>query len=160
MGKQKFRIHTNKTVFRSIAEDHYKEMKFHLERNIRGRIVTADPEQKSFKAAMISVVFYCMWLEEELCFQIVNKTKIYTKEYNKKHDRLTYEEKLRFLGLKDEDIIQSVENLRNLRNSLVHEKAIPGAMKKPNPLQPQVEEVHQLMIRIEQFFKELQHTNQ
>ena len=66
-------IPTNVCTYKAIADEAYREMAEDAERNERqnpdgrgGTIKWFDPEQKSFKQAMVSVVFTCIWLEATL----------------------------------------------------------------------------------------------
>ena len=120
-------ILTNVCTYKAIAEEAYREMAKDLERNVRpnpdgrgGAIKLFDPEQTSFKQAMVSVVFTCIWLEATLHLLIVGR---YGKNRFKELDRHPYEHKLEALGCDDEDLINRVGRLRNARRELVHEKA-------------------------------------
>lgn len=94
-----------------------------------GFIVTYDPEQKSFKQSLIAIAFAAMFLEA--CFYIAGVKRFGALEYNKKrngrkksHDEKTYEEKLQLFGLCDPDLLAEAKRFREMRNDLVHEKAI------------------------------------
>lgn len=121
-------VFTNVHIFGAIADTAYKKMSELLANNIRrnpdsssGVIKIFDPEQTSFKEAMISIVFSCMWLEATLHLLIVRK---FDRERFKNADRrLSYEEKLRLLECRDEQLLNNVERLRKSRRELVHEKA-------------------------------------
>ena len=58
-----------------------------------GWIITYDPDQTSFKQAMISIVFTAMWFEALMHLLIVQK---YGIELFKKYDRKNYADKLKF----------------------------------------------------------------
>lgn len=45
------------------------------------------------------------------------------EDWEKKFDRKPYEEKLKALGITDEEILASAKRLREVRKDLVHEKA-------------------------------------
>lgn len=118
---------TNVHIFRSIADEAYRKMSDDMKKNLRTRpegnpvaIKTIDPERKSFKQAMISIAFSCIWLEAILHLLIVHECGI---ERFKKVDRCSYEHKLDLLGCKDTDLLQNVKRLRMARNALIHEKA-------------------------------------
>lgn len=85
-----------------------------------GWIITYDPEQKSYKAALIVIVFCGMFLEALLHLLIVNRKGIVAF---KSYDRKTYEDKLRFLDCTEESILNLCENYRKARREIVHEKA-------------------------------------
>lgn len=120
-------ILTNVRIFRSIADTAYEKMSEDMDKRVRpkpdgsaGVIKTFDPEQMSFKEAMISIVFTCIWLEAILHLLIVQK---YGKKYFKKVDHDSYEKKLQLLECCDEQLLKNVERLRTARRELVHEKA-------------------------------------
>lgn len=119
---------TNVGVYRSIAEEAYKEMSADMDANVRpgpegsGVVIkTFDPEQRSFKQAMISVVFTCIWLEAALHFLIVEK--LGREAYTRQVDYLGYGNKLMLLDCEDEELLTNAERLRQVRRELVHEKA-------------------------------------
>ena len=121
-------IFTNVHIFGAIADAAYKRMSEDMDRNVRpmpdgspGTIKTFDPEQKSFKEAMISVVFSCIWLEALLHLLIVRKFG--RKCFKKVDRRLSYREKLGLLGCGDDRLLEWTEQLQGSRRQLVHEKA-------------------------------------
>jgi hypothetical protein len=118
---------TNVEVYRTIADEAYKKMVQSVEAGRRpkadgtaGWIVTYDPDQTSFKQAMISLVFTAMWIEALMHLLIV---KAYGKDKFKEYDFKSYEEKLTMLGCTDEKLLNSVYRFRKTRKALVHEKA-------------------------------------
>ena len=118
---------TNVHIFRSIAEDAYWEMSDDMKKNIRPGlegnpvvIKTLDSERTSFKQAMISIAFTCIWLEAILHLLIVQEFGI--KRF-KNVDRCSYKYKLGLLGCQDAELLQNVERLQKARNALIHEKA-------------------------------------
>ena len=118
---------TNVGVYRSIADEAYREMSADMDANVRPGpegsdvvIKTFDPKQRSFKQAMISVVFTCIWLEATLHLLIVGKLG---REGYKSIDRSIYRDKLTLLGCGDEELLRYAERLREARRELVHEKA-------------------------------------
>lgn len=119
---------TNVSIYRSIADDAYRQMSTDLDTHVRAVaqgsdvvVKTLDPEQLSFKQAMISVVFTCIWLEATLHLLIVGRYG--RKGYTKKVDRYGYGAKLSLLDCRDEELLSNVERLRKARRELVHEKA-------------------------------------
>lgn len=119
---------TNVGVYRSIADEAYSEMSADMDANVRPGpegsdvvIKTFDPEQRSFKQAMISVVFTCIWLEATLHLLIVGK--LGREGYTNKIDRSGYGDKLTLLDCGDEELLRTAERLREARRELVHEKA-------------------------------------
>ena len=87
-----------------------------------GFIITYDPEQKSFKNSLVAIVFAGMFLEA--CFYIAGVKRFGAAEYNKKHDGKKYEDKLPLFGLSDPALLAEAKRFREMRNELVHEKAI------------------------------------
>lgn len=118
---------TNAEVYRTITDEAYQKMVQSIEAGRRpkpdgstGWIVTYDPDQTSFKQAMISLVFTGMWLEAMMHLLIV---KAHGKDRFKEYDFESYEEKLTLLGCTDEELLNSVSRFRKARRALVHEKA-------------------------------------
>ena len=119
---------TNVRIYWSIADDAYRQMSADMDAHVRpgpegsGAVVKIfDPEQLSFKQAMISVVFTCIWLEAALHLLIVGR--LGRDAYTKKVDYSGYEDKLTLLGCGDEELLGNVERLQQARRELVHEKA-------------------------------------
>ena len=119
---------TNVRVYRSIADDAYKQMWADMDANVRpGRegsdcvVKIFDPEQLSFKQAMISVVFTCVWLEATLHLLIVGN--IGRNAYTNKVDHSGYRDKLNLLDCWDEELLRHVDRLQQVRRELVHENA-------------------------------------
>ena len=119
---------TNVRIYRSIADAAHRKMSEDMGANVRPAaersdvvIKTFDPDQLSFKQAMISVVFTCIWLEATLHLLIVAR---YGREsYTNRVDRCGYEGKLKLLDCREEEMLKNVEQLRKARRDLVHEKA-------------------------------------
>ena len=120
-------VFTNVHIFGAIADTAYNKMSEDMDKNVRskpdgspGVIKTFDPEQTSFKEAMISIVFSCIWLEALLHLLIVRK---FGRKRFRKVDKYTYEKKLELLECSNEQLLGNVERLRTARRELVHEKA-------------------------------------
>lgn len=120
---------TNCFLYFKIAMDAYASMEEDLGKNIRpkpngeeGNVLTFDPDKKSFKNSLISVVFFGMYLDSILHIMVSKKVGI--EEYRKNIDRQIYEEKLKFLGVNDQALLDRVKEFRKGRNELVHEKAL------------------------------------
>jgi hypothetical protein len=84
----------------------------HMEAGIRpkkngepGCIKTPDPERKSFKAALITIVFCGVFLEALLHLLIVDKKGV--EEFKKVDKKESYEGKLSLLECKDTEIKKS-----------------------------------------------------
>jgi len=118
---------TNAAIYKTIADEAYQNMVQSVEAGRRpkpdgsaGWVITYDPNQTSFKQAMISLVFTGMWLEAMMHLLIV---KAHSKDKFKEYDFKSYEEKLTLLGCTDQELLNSVSKFRKARKSLVHEKA-------------------------------------
>jgi len=117
---------SNVSIYRTIAEEAYIKMVNGVEnqrtpkQNGTGWIIKYDPGHMSFKNAMIVVVFTGMWLEALLHIRIVQK---YDEKKFKQYDFKSYKDKLRLLGVEDEELLEKVERFRKIRKELVHEKA-------------------------------------
>lgn len=118
---------SNISVYKAISEEAYLRMRELIDTGrsrkpdgSEGWVIKYDPEQKSFKQSMISIVFMGIWLEALLHLKIVSKFNV--KKF-KDYDHKTYEEKLKLLGFDDVDQLKMVEKFRKCRKALVHEKA-------------------------------------
>ena len=87
-----------------------------------GWILTPDPEQRSFKQALIAIVFSGAYLEAIL--RIVGRDRLGPEEYGRIEYGTTYEKKLERLGIADPALLGKCERLRESRNEVVHEKAL------------------------------------
>ena len=150
-------LHTNVRVYRAIADEAYQKMVQSIEAGRRpkpdgsaGWIVTCDPDQTSFKQAMISIVFTGVWVEAMLHLLIV---KAYGKDKYIEYDFKSYEEKLRLLGCSDEKLMDSVSRFRKARKDLVHEKAHidDGEIRFA---QKEAEKAYELLAAISEHFSE------
>jgi hypothetical protein len=119
-----------------------------------GWIKKIDPDQKSFKQAMISIVFTGIWLEALLHLKIV---KYHSEDVFNEYDFKSYEEKLQLLECADPNIIERVTRFRKCRKELVHEKAFldDGKMKKA---QDEADNAYELLIAINDYFIERSNT--
>jgi hypothetical protein len=120
-------IYTNVSTYRAIAIEAFEAMRELVESGRRtkeagstGLILKFDPNQKSFKWAMIAIIFTGMWLEALLHLLILRD---HGEEKFKEVDCKSYEEELRLIGIKDESILESAARFRVARKALVHEKA-------------------------------------
>lgn len=121
---QEFTV-TNISTYKDIAVEHYllmiKEMRSNrrpIKNGENGWVLNLDPKRKSFKSAMITIVFVGMWLDAALHQLIVSMGKNSRKVYN-----MNYEEKLILIGINDPLVIEKVKWFRESRNDLIHEKA-------------------------------------
>ena len=124
-SKQRY-VFTNIDVFRAIADAAFMRMTDDGDLRSRpesvdsGHVKSFDPNQTSFKEALISVVFSSIWLEAALHLLIV---ETHGRERYEEVDRKSYEKKLGLLGCSDARLLKKVEQLREARKELVHEKA-------------------------------------
>jgi len=120
---------SNLDVYLAIAEEALAESE-RLDKSARtpkpdgepGFIVRYDPKRKSFKNSLIAITFAGIYLEA--LFYIVGVNRFGATEYNKNHDRKTYEQKLRLFGISDAELLTRCECFREMRKDVVHEKAI------------------------------------
>ena len=156
-------ILTNVRVYRSIADDAYRQMSADMNANIRPRpdgsdgvFKTFDPEQLSFKQAMISIVFTGIWLEAALHLLIVRNRG--RNAYTDKVDHYSYRGKLILLDCADEELLRKVDRLQQARRDLVHEKAhreyndageFTGELRTA---QDEAENARDVMLAVEQWF--------
>ena len=120
-------IFTNVSTYRAIAIEAFETMRDLVVSGRRpkedgspGWILQFDPNQKSFKQAMIAIVFTGIWLEALLHLLIVRD---HGEEKFREFDRKPYEEKLRLIGIDNISILEVAARFRIARNELVHEKA-------------------------------------
>lgn len=129
-------MHTNIEIYSAIATEAFEEMRKLDSKAIKpkesgsGFIITYDREHKSFKNAMIVIVFTGMWLGALLHQEIVKKHG--QAEFKKVDKKFNYEQKLKKLGFSDESLLSNVMLFRETRKELVHEKAFleSGNIKK------------------------------
>jgi hypothetical protein len=119
---------TNGRAYYAIAREAFELMKEDDAKNIRSRqdgqpgfVKTIDPYGKSFKNALICIVFCGIYLEATLHLLIGKKLGM---DECKRLDRKSYEEKLHALGCNDETIIVDAGKFRESRKEVVHEKAL------------------------------------
>lgn len=120
-------IVSNVWFFYRIAKDSHESMKTHFESGRRprtdgepGEIIKYDPEHKSFKAALVTVVFCGIYLEALLHHLIVRKKGL--KVYDD-YDYKTYKTKLKLLDCHEQSILDDCEHYKAVRKEIVHEKA-------------------------------------
>jgi hypothetical protein len=131
-------FHSNLSVYRSIADEANAQAQLLWDQartpkpdGSAGFTIALDPSRKAFKQSMIAIAFSAIYFEALL--YLVGTKKMGAK-WNDEWDRKkTLEQKLRELGVNDEDFLNSAERLRKSRKDLVHEKAVlyespPGVM--------------------------------
>jgi hypothetical protein len=119
----------NAKVYRDIAEQAYEEA-VRLDRSSKtpkldgspGYVIAFDPSRRSFKQCLIAIAFSGIYLEALLYLKGV---ELHGQQWKNKHGRKTYEAKLRLLGVTDDSLLHGAKRLRESRNDLVHEKALP-----------------------------------
>ncbi len=119
---------TNFQVYRAIAKDAFKVVQSEASLRKRqkpdgspGHIITPDPEQKSFKQAMVCIVFTGMWYEALVHLVMVDR---FGEKEAKRWDRRSYRNKFEKLGCADELILDQIQKFADSRNDLMHEKAL------------------------------------
>ncbi len=110
--------------------------------------MTFDPDQRSFKQAMVTIVFTGMWLEALLHLLIVRE---HGKDKFKEFDFKSYADKIRLLGCSDQKILDAAIKFQKSRKELVHEKAHfdTGVIKTA---QDEADNAHQLLLAIDSLF--------
>jgi hypothetical protein len=148
-------IHTSWPTYKDIAEDAYNQM-IELDKNGRikradgkGWVYKYDPEHKSFKQALISIVFTAMWLEAILHILIF---KYYGKKTFEDYDHKSYEKKLMFLGCDNQELLNRVTRFRKTRKSLLHEKAYDDDLYEIRIAQDEAENAHEIRNSIHYYF--------
>ena len=121
-------VFSNVNTYFDIIKTNYNFMIEDMEKRIRtkdngeiGNVITFDYEQKSFKCALIIVVFVGIFLESILHMLLVQKIGL--KGYTRKIDRSELKEKIRILGCNDVKIRIACDQYIIARKELVHEKA-------------------------------------
>jgi hypothetical protein len=148
-------IHTSWPAYKEIADDAYKKMVELDETDCtprtdgKGWTSKYDPEHKSFKQALISIVFTAMWLEAILHILIV---KYHGKKTFKDHDYDSYEKKLVFLGCDNQDLLNRVTKFRNTRRTLLHEKAYDDDLYDIRIAQDEAENAQEIRNAIHYYF--------
>ena len=120
-------IFSNVHIYRSIALDAFDVVASELESRRRpksdgspGWIITPDPDQKSFKQAMVCIAFAGMWYEAIVHLKMV---ELLGEDVAKEWDRHRYRKKLQKLGCSDQSTLDQVQEFADARNDLMHEKA-------------------------------------
>jgi hypothetical protein len=146
---------TNVSSFKAIALDAHMSMKSSLNAGREpigdgrpGWIISFDPNQTSFRQAMITIVFTGIWLEALLHLLIVRD---HGEEKFKEFDRKPYEDKILLLGCSDQKILDSAERFRKCRRELVHEKAFFDS-GEAKTAQDEAENAYQLLVAIDSRF--------
>lgn len=144
-------IFTNVTIYKTIAADAFESMRELIDSGRKpkddgsGWILQLDPQQRSFRQAMIVIVFVGMWLEAFLHLLIVHR---HSEQRFREFDRKSYEEKLQLLGISDQAVLESAARFRKARKELVHEKAHfdSGELKFA---QDEAENAYQLLLTVD-----------
>jgi hypothetical protein len=85
-----------------------------------GEVITWDPDQKSFKHSLITIVFAGVYLDALL--YLFGRRHLGQEKYSK-IERRSYETKLRAFGITDEALLHAVVEFATARNELAHERA-------------------------------------
>ncbi|MEI8014213.1 MAG: hypothetical protein WCH20_05175 [Nitrospira sp.] len=132
-------VFTNFSVYLATAEEALAESTRQLNTHRTpkpdgqpGYILASDPERRSFKQSLIAIAFAGMYLEALL--SLIGRARWGEAFYDEKIDRFKYEEKLKLLGIVDQNNLAGCTRFREARNDLMHEKALsfemPGSEKK------------------------------
>lgn len=145
----------NVATYKAIALDAHKEMHERINSGRRlkddgspGWIITFDAERRSFKKAMIAIVFTGMWLEALLHLLIVRDHGI---EKFKEFDFKSYADKMRLLGCSDQRFLDAAEKFRQCRKELVHEKSHFDT-SEIKTAQDEADNAHQLLLAVDSLF--------
>jgi hypothetical protein len=147
---------TNVSTYKAVAADAHKAMCELVSSGRRpkddgspGWILTFDPEQKSFKQAMITIVFTGIWLEALFHLLIVRN---HGKDKFKEFDFKPYSAKLQLLGCSDQQLLVAADHFQKSRKELVHEKAHfdSGEIKTA---QDEADKAYQLLLAVDSLFK-------
>ncbi len=114
-----------------------------------GWIITFDPDQRSFKQAMIAIVFTGMWLEAFLHLRIVRDCGL---QKFKEYDFKSLADKLQLLGCSEPAIIEAAQKFQKYRKELVHEKAYCDAGQL-RTAQDGADSANQLLLAVDAWFK-------
>ncbi len=122
---------TNLQTFLEIAKDSQAKSKELLEAARKpmpgqeGRYVTTlDPDQKSFKYALIAIAFSGVYLDALLYIEGLRRFENCSEKFLKDFDRMTYEKKLEMMSITDQELLAACKRFRDSRNDLIHEKAL------------------------------------
>jgi hypothetical protein len=121
-------VPTNVSTYFAIASESLKRMEVLQESGRRpkrdgepGWIISYDPDQKSFKEALITIVFSGIYLEALLHLLIV---KTHGLSVFKRYDsKKTDADKLSLLGCTNASIVNACNRFKVVRREIVHEKA-------------------------------------
>ena len=114
---------SNRRVFLEIAREAFAES---ISRRMRrespgaSTLLRRDPQQRSFKQALIAIAFSGIYLEALL--HLEGSRRLGVKNYEK-IDKSRYEDKLRALGFTASDLLADCKRFREARKALEHEKA-------------------------------------
>ena len=119
---------SNIDVYWAIAEEAHASMEASLSEHRTPKpsgeprfIIRIDPERRSFKQAMVAIVFSGLVLDSFLYLMLLERLG---KVKAAKVDRLPHEERLQSLGVTDVALLGRVAEFREARKELVHEKAV------------------------------------
>jgi|SRR5882724_166658 len=119
---------SNANIYRAIAEEAHASMRATLANVVKpkpdgapGYILRSEPDRRSFKDAMVTVVFAGIYLEALLFLALTDR---FGRNEALKIDRERYEERLKRLGVTNPDLLVQVAAFRQARKDLVHEKAV------------------------------------
>jgi hypothetical protein len=121
-------IYSNIKAFFDIIRINYRLMNDDIKKRVKvkedgssGNIIVFDYDQKSFKSALIIVVFVGIFIEAVLHILLVQKLGL--SGYTKKIDHTEMKEKIKILGCENKNIWELCDQYIIARKELVHEKA-------------------------------------
>ena len=116
-------------IFRQLAEESLAAAEAEhslrideLEGERSGVVIRFDPEWRSFKHAIVAIVFAGMYIESRLW--VVGCHRLGADQY-RRVDRQPLEERIKALGITDERLVMDCRRYREARKGLVHEKPLP-----------------------------------
>jgi hypothetical protein len=146
---------TNIGLYREIALEALEISRGQLEERRRprgsgsgGHVKTFDPHSRSFKQAMVCIVFAGMFMEGLLWLRGSRKLGV---DAYRPIDKKALEERAQAVGITDEELLAELGSYRQVRKELVHEKAVPFSQDK-SPLrvaQVEAKKAVDLMERLE-----------
>ena len=92
-----------------------------------GFVINNEVKREAFKQNLIAMAFSGIYFEALIC---ITGTMILSTEEYKKIEREKYEQKLHRLGIRDENLLTRCKHFREVRNDLIHEKAIEAHRAK------------------------------
>lgn len=119
---------SNACVYKAIADESHDRMSKSIKRGRKPRIdgkpgyvIRLDPSKRSFKSALIAIVFSGIYLEALI---FITALRLFDRKKALSIDRKQLEDRLKELGIADPSLLERAKRFRLARKELVHEKAI------------------------------------